>query len=56
MIEYAIGALSGVLSIYMARFLDNGSMLELTGGVVLIIVAVNSFRGMSNKGKQKEDN
>ena len=56
MIEYVIGALSGVLSIYMARFLDNGSMLELTGGVVLIIVAVNFFRGMSNKSKQKEDN
>ena len=52
MIEYVIGALSGVLSIFMARFLDNGSFLELTGGVVLIIVAVNFFRGMIAKSQK----
>lgn len=49
MIDFGIGALSGVLTIVFSFLLDNGSMGELGGGVVLIIIAVNFFRSVSNK-------
>jgi len=43
-IDFGIGALSGILTIILSFLLDNGSMLQLSGGVILIIVAVLFFR------------
>lgn len=54
LIEFVIGALSGILSLCMARFLKNGSVLELSGGLILIIVAVNFFRRSVKKDTDKK--
>ena len=43
-IDLSIGALSGILSIVLAFLLDNGSALQLGGGIVLVTVAVYFFR------------
>ena len=43
-LEILIGAGSGGLSFYLANYLENGSMLQLGGAVVLIIVAVSFFK------------
>ena len=50
LLEILIGADSGVVSLCLANFLDNGSMLELGGAVVLIIAAVSFFKKLSKKG------
>lgn len=48
-IEIIIGAGSGVLAFQMAKYLDNGSMLQLGGAVVLIIVAISFFKRLGKK-------
>lgn len=48
-VDILIGAGSGILSFFLSKLLDNGSMLELGGFVVLIIVAVSFFRKLSGK-------
>ena len=52
LIEFGIGALSGVLSILFAGFLRNGSMLLLSGGIILIIVMVNYFKSLGSEKKK----
>ncbi len=47
-LEFGIGAISGVITIGLSFLLDNGSMLELCGGIILIVVAVNFFRSIVN--------
>lgn len=47
--EILICAGSGGLSFYLANYLDNGSMLQLGGAVVLIIVAVSFFKKLAKK-------
>lgn len=49
MIDFGIGALSGVITIGLSFLMDNGSMEELCGGIVLVIIAVNFFKSMSHK-------
>lgn len=49
MIDFGIGALSGVLTIVLSFLLDNGSMGELCGGIVLVIIAVNFFKSAGHK-------
>ena len=48
-IEILIGAGSGALSFYLAKHLENGSMLQLGGAVVLIIVAVSFFKKLAKR-------
>lgn len=48
-LEILIGAGSGGLSCYLANYLDNGSMLQLGGAVVLIIVAISFFKKLAKK-------
>lgn len=50
LLEILIGAGSGVVSLCLANLLDNGSLLELGGAVVLIIAAVSFFKKLSKKG------
>ena len=50
-LEILIGAGSGGLSFYLANYLDNGSILQLGGAVVLIIVAVNFFKKLAKEEK-----
>ncbi len=45
--EYLLTIFGGGLSVYLSRFLDNGSMLELGGWLTIIITAVNFFRSFS---------
>ena len=47
LLEILIGAGSGGLSFYFANYLENGSMLQLGGAVVLIIVAVSFFKKLA---------
>lgn len=54
LIEYLIGAGSGALSVYMSRFLDNGSLLLLAGWLVVIIVVVNFFIYAAHGFKKRE--
>lgn len=42
-IDYELGAGSGILTIVFSFFLYNGSLAEICGAVVLIIVAINYF-------------
>lgn len=49
MIDFGVGALSGVLTIGLSFLLSNGSMAELGGGIVLIVIAVNFFKSVGNK-------
>ncbi|MBE6940405.1 MAG: zinc ribbon domain-containing protein [Ruminococcaceae bacterium] len=48
-LEILIGAGSGGLSFYLANHLNNGSMLQLGGAVVLIIVAISFFKKLAKK-------
>lgn len=48
-LEILIGAGCGGLSFYLANYLDNGSMLQLGGAVVLIIVTVSFFKKLAKK-------
>ncbi len=49
LLEILIGALSGGLSLLLANFLENGSMLRLCGAAVLIIVAVSFFKRLAKQ-------
>lgn len=49
--DFGVGALSGILTIGLSFLLENGSMGELGGGVILIIIAVNFFRSVGAKKK-----
>lgn len=49
MIDFGVGALSGVITIGLSFLTDNGSMGELCGGMVLVIVAVNFFKSIGHK-------
>lgn len=51
MIDFGVGAASGILTIGLSFMLDNGSMGELGGGVILIIIAITFFKGVGNKKK-----
>lgn len=51
-IEYGIAVISGLLLIVLAFLLDNGSMYELGGAVVLIISAVNFFKKMGDYNRK----
>lgn len=53
-IDYAVSAASGLLMIVLSFFLYNGSMGELCGAIVLIIVAVNYFKSLNKSKKQGE--
>lgn len=48
-LEILIDAGCGGLSFYLANYLDNGSMLQLGGAVVLIIVTVSFFKKLAKK-------
>ena len=50
-IDYAVGAASGLLMILLSFLLFNGSMGQLCGGIVLIIVAVNYFKSLNHSKK-----
>ncbi len=52
--DLIIGALSGVLSIHMARYLNNGSLLMFSGWIVLIIVVCMFFKKTINSEGIKE--
>lgn len=52
-IEFIIGALSGMLSIYLAQFLYNGSLLQLSGGITSIIAAVGFFGKLRSENKEE---
>ena len=52
-IDYAVGAASGLLMILLSFLLFNGSMGQLCGGIVLIIVAVNYFKSLNHSKKQE---
>lgn len=48
-LEILFCAIGGGLSIVLANQLDNGSLLQLTGFVVLVIVTINYFRKLIKK-------
>lgn len=50
-IDYAVGAASGLLMTLLSFLLFNGSMGQLCGGIVLIIVAVNYFKSLNHSKK-----
>lgn len=50
-IDYMVGVASGFLILLLSFMLFNGSMGQLCGGIVLIIVAVNYFKSL-NKSKK----
>lgn len=49
MIDFSISALSGLITIGISFLFDNGSVLELGGGVVLIVIAVNFAKAVMTK-------
>ena len=49
MIDFAVGAASGLFTLLVSVFLDNGSMALLGGGIILIIIAVNFFKSIGKK-------
>ena len=51
-IDYVVCAVGGALMLWMSFMLDNGSMVELCAGVVLIIVTVNYFRSFNQSNKK----
>ena len=50
-IDYAVGAASGLLMILLSFLLLHGEMGQLCGGIVLIIVAVNYFKSLNRSQK-----
>lgn len=50
-IDYAVGAASGLLTLFLAFMLSFGEMGQLCGGIVLIIVAVNYFKSLNRTKK-----
>lgn len=51
LLDYGVAAVSGLLAIAASFLLKNGSLVQLSGGVVLIIVAVNYFKSIVNRKK-----
>lgn len=49
MLDFGVGALSGIITIGFSFLLKNGSMGELCGGIILTIIAVNFFRSVGAK-------
>lgn len=45
--DYGIAAVSGLLLVAFSFLLDNGSVFELSGAIVLILTAINFFRNLS---------
>ena len=45
--DYGIAAVSGLLLVTFSFLLDNGSVFELSGAIVLILTAINFFRNLS---------
>lgn len=43
LIDFVFGIASGALSLYLARFLENGSMLQLSGFIIIILVVIAYF-------------
>ena len=50
-IDYAVGVASGLLMILLSFLLFNGSMGQLCGGIVLIIVVLNYFKSLTHSKK-----
>lgn len=46
-----IAAFSGLAALALGEFLSDGSVLQASGGLILIIVAINSIRCMTSKKK-----
>lgn len=44
--DYGIAAVSGLLLVTFSFLLDNGSVFELSGAIVLILTAINFFRNL----------
>lgn len=53
MIDFGIGALSGLATMGMSSLFRNGSVGELCGDIVLIIIAVNFFKSVGNNKNKK---
>ena len=51
-IDYIVCAVGGALMLWMSFMFDNGSLVELCAGVVLIIVAVNYFKSLNQSNKR----
>ena len=51
-IELAIGALSGIALFGLSGRFENGAILDLIGGVILIIIAVNYFKSLRKAKEQ----
>ncbi|MBO5174109.1 MAG: zinc-ribbon domain-containing protein [Eubacterium sp.] len=51
-IDYIVAAISGLLLIGSSYLFNNGSMLQLSGMIVLIIVAVNYFKSLFAKNRR----
>ena len=51
-IDYLVCAVSGALMLWISFMFDNGSMVELCAGIVLIIVAVNYFKSFNQSRKK----
>ena len=49
MVDYIVCAAGGGMAIALSFLLDNNSMGQLCGAIVLIIVAVNYFRSINKK-------
>lgn len=49
LVDYGVAAGSGLLAIGASFLLNNGSLVELSGGIVLIIVVVNYFKKFVSK-------
>lgn len=50
-IDYAVGAASGLLTLFVAFMLSISEIGQLCGGIVLIIVAVNYFKSLNHAKK-----
>ena len=53
LLDFGIGILSGLIMIGLSFLLSNGSLIQLGGGIVLIIVAINFTKSLSRKYKNK---
>lgn len=51
-IDYMVSVASGLLMIPLSFLFYNGSMIELCGALVLIIVVVNYFKSLKGKGRE----
>ena len=49
MVDYIVCAAGGGMAIALSFLLDNNSMGQLCGAIVLIIVAVNYFKSINKK-------